>query len=52
MFELRFTAPTDPQSPAPSLFSALQEQRGPKPEPTPAPVRVLMIDGAEHPDAN
>ena len=50
-FELRFASPTDPQSTAPSLFSALSEQLGLRLEPSTAPVRVLVIDDAERPDA-
>jgi uncharacterized protein (TIGR03435 family) len=48
-FELEFASPRAADSPLPSLFTALQEQLGLKLESTTAPVRVLVIEGAERP---
>ena len=59
-FELRWTpasTPEDthaesPDSGAPSLFTAVQEQLGLKLEPTKAPVDVLVVDSAKPPTPN
>jgi len=43
---------TSDDAPAPALVTAIQEQLGLKLEATTGPVEVLVIDGAERPDAN
>ena len=53
-FTLRYSddMAAKPDSSAPSLYTALQEQLGLKLVPTKAPVDVLIIDHVERPSAN
>jgi uncharacterized protein (TIGR03435 family) len=45
-------APPDPAAPAPSIFTALEEQIGLKLEPRKAPFEIIVIDHAEKPAEN
>lgn len=53
-FTLHFSAsdPPPPDSAAPSIYTALEEQLGLKLEPTKGPVKVLVIDHVERPSQN
>lgn len=46
------TDPPPPDSPAPSIYTALEEQLGLKLEPIKAPVKSLVIDHVERPSEN
>jgi uncharacterized protein (TIGR03435 family) len=48
-FELTYAAEPGPDSDAPSLFTALQEQLGLKLESAKGPVEVLVIDSVRRP---
>jgi uncharacterized protein (TIGR03435 family) len=48
-FELTYAAEPSPDSDAPSLFTAIQEQLGLKLEPTTGPVDVLVVDRVQRP---
>jgi uncharacterized protein (TIGR03435 family) len=48
-FELTYTAEPSPDSDAPSLFTAIQEQLGFKLEATTGPVDVLVVDRVQRP---
>jgi uncharacterized protein (TIGR03435 family) len=47
--ELAFTPEPSPETPGPSLFTAVQEQLGLRLEAERAPIRVLVIDAVERP---
>ncbi len=47
--ELEFTPDQSPDTPGPSLFTAMQEQLGLKLESARAPVEVLVIDRVDRP---
>jgi uncharacterized protein (TIGR03435 family) len=51
-YKLTWAADPPPDSDAPSIFTALQEQLGLKLEPTKAPIDTLVIDHAEKPSEN
>jgi uncharacterized protein (TIGR03435 family) len=51
-YKLEWESAQQPDSSAPSIFSALQDQLGLKLETTRAPVDILVIDGAERPSEN
>jgi uncharacterized protein (TIGR03435 family) len=48
-FELTYSAEPSPDSDAPSLFTAIQEQLGLKLEATTGPVDVLVVDRVQRP---
>jgi uncharacterized protein (TIGR03435 family) len=48
-FDLTYAAEPSPDSDAPSLFTAIQEELGLKLESTKAPVEVLVVDGVQRP---
>ena len=48
-FELTYAPEPSPDSDAPSLFTAIQEELGLKLESTKAPVEVLVIDSVQRP---
>jgi uncharacterized protein (TIGR03435 family) len=50
--ELTFTPEPSPETPGPSLFTAVQEQLGLRLEPERAPIQVLVIDGLERPTSD